>query len=177
MWLGFLLILALHMAQSNALAAQIDCPNANVAKAAAASFTGAAQVGTPDAFAAAISRHTDINELALSALGRYRKDLQPAHRQEYVRNTRAFMGRFLAKYANRFARAQLAIEGCSGNLVRSRAGGHQILWRISGGRVRDVRVGNVWLAASMRAKFASVIRRGKSIDALLTYLAQQHTTS
>jgi hypothetical protein len=56
---------------------------------------------------------------------------------------RAFMGRFIAKYARRFCRAELAIAGCLGKLLPSSAGGVQILWRISDDRTRDIRVGGI----------------------------------
>jgi hypothetical protein len=174
-WRIVLFIVMMCMTPVQVLAAGANCPNANIVKAAAASITRAAQVGTPDAFAAAISRHANITELAMSALGRYRQELPADHRKEYVRRASDFMGRFMAKYARRIASAKLVLVGCSGNLVRSKAGGEQILWRVSGGRVRDISVGNVWLALSMQSKFTAVIRRGKSIDALLNYLAQRGT--
>ena len=163
-WRNVLFIVMLCMAPVPALAVGANCPNANIVKAAAASITRAAQVGTPDAFAAAISRHANITELAMSALGRYRQEL-PA---DIVRNMCAVPATSWAGHgeiARRIASAKLVLVGCSGNLVRSKAGGEQILWRVSGGRVRDISVGNVWLALSMQSKFTAVIRRGKSIDA------------
>jgi phospholipid transport system substrate-binding protein len=155
-----------------------DCPAAGPVKAAAASFMSAARAKSPGAFSAALSRHADVTSLALFALGPYRKDLPAARRAQYVRSAQGFMGAFLADNAKRFGSASLSIETCRGNLVETTASGRDIVWRVSGSRIQDVRVGGVWLAPQLRSKFVGVIRRGDgNIDALFDYLSHRRVAA
>jgi phospholipid transport system substrate-binding protein len=155
-----------------------DCPAAGPVKAAAASFMSAARVKSPGAFSAALSRHTDVTSLALFALGPYRKDLPAARRAQYIRSAQGFMGAFLADNAKRFGSASLSIESCKGNLVETTASGHDVVWRVSGGRIQDVRVGGVWLAPQLRSKFVNVIRHGGgNINALFDYLSNRRVAT
>ena len=41
-----------------------------------------------------------------------------------------------------------------------------MVWRVSGGRIRDVQVSGVWLSLQLRSKFTGIIRRNP-IPALL----------
>jgi ABC-type transporter MlaC component len=151
-----------------------ECPAAGPVKAAAASFMSAARTKSPGAFSAALARHTDVTSLALFALGPYRKDLSAARRAQYVRSAQGYMGAFLASNASRFGSASLSIEDCKGNLVETSASGRQIVWRVAGSRIQDVRVGGVWLALQLRSKFINIIRRGDGrIDALFDFLSNQ----
>jgi ABC-type transporter MlaC component len=155
-----------------------ECPAAGPVKAAAQSFMSAARSKSPGAFSAALARHTDVTSLALFALGPYRKDLPAARRAQYVRSAHGFMGAFLADNARRFGSASLSIESCKGNLVETTASGRDIVWRVSGSRIQDVRVGGVWLAPQLRSKFVGVIRKGDgNIDALFDYLANRRVAA
>lgn len=155
-----------------------DCPAAGPVKAAAASFMSAARSKSPAAFNAALARHTNVTSLALFALGPYRKDLPAARRAQYVRSAHGFMGSFLAQNSRRFGTAALSIESCKGNIVETSASGREILWRVSGNRIQDVRVGGVWLAPQLRSKFVNVIRNGDGrIDALFDYLANRRVAA
>lgn len=149
-----------------------ECPAAGAVRSAAMSFIGAARRGLPAAFSAALSRHADMEALALFALGKYRKDLPAARRAEYVRNAQRYMGRFLAYYAGRFDGSGFTVESCKGNLVGTSLNGRsEMLWRMSGHRIQDVRVQGIWLALQMRSKFTDIIRRGDNrIERLLDFL-------
>jgi ABC-type transporter MlaC component len=165
----FLLGLAPLLASGPANAA---CSGEGVVKAAAASFVAAKKAGTAEAFANAVAKYADITALALAALGPYRKEL-PANRQsEYVAKTKAYIGRFLLRHANLVGQANLKIDSCAGDLVKTTAGSSKLVWRVSGGRIRDVQASGIWLANQMRAKFVSEIRRGghDKIDALFRFL-------
>lgn len=166
-------IMGLVLSGEPADAALQSCAGATLVQSAAKSFAAASQTHSPAAFAHAIASYSDTNAIALFALGPFRSELPPAHREEYFARARAFMGRFFADHAGSFANASLQIESCDGGQIRSMAGSHQIVWRTSGGRVGDVAVDGVWLAEELRSKFVAVIDNGQgNIEALYRFLEQ-----
>lgn len=148
------------------------CAGEAVAMAAGKAFTAAAKTGSGTAFLNAASRYADVRGIAASALGPYRKKLTKAQEAEYFRLAPAFMGGFMARYASRFNASGMKVTTCSGSTVTATTnGGRKIIFRVSGGRVRDVNVSSVWLAGQMRSTFVSVIKRnGGDVNALLRYL-------
>ena len=170
--IAFLVLLGLAMPLTGGVAHAASCAGEGVVKAAAASFVAAKRVGTADAFANAVAKHADITALALAALGQYRKELPAARQGEYIAKTKAYIGRFLLRNANRIAQPNLKVDSCAGDLVKTTAGSAKLVWRVSGGRIRDVQASGIWLANQMRAKFVAEIRRGghDKIDALFNYL-------
>jgi hypothetical protein len=84
------------------------------------------------------------------------------------------MGAFLARYGDRFKGSNLAIKSCKGNIVETSVkGGDDILWRVSGSRIMDVKVSGFWLTIQLRKKFTDIIaQRNRRIDALLDLLAR-----
>lgn len=164
-----LFLLGLALVSGSAHAA---CSGEGVVKAAAASFVAAKQAGTAEAFANAVAKYADITALALSALGPYRKELPASRQSEYVARTKAYIGRFLLRHASLVGQSNLKIDSCAGDLIKTTAGSSKLVWRVSGGRIRDVQASGIWLANQMRAKFVSEIRRGghDKIDALFRFL-------
>jgi hypothetical protein len=83
------------------------------------------------------------------------------------------MARFLLDHAGPFRSSRdLTIEKCNGNIVETSLGGRsRMVWRLAGGRIRDVRVRDVWLAIQLRSKFTDIIRRNDGdVGALLAFL-------
>jgi ABC-type transporter MlaC component len=172
-WLIGIAVLAAFMTAAPARAQ--SCPGDQVVHAAAASFNQAASAGSPQAFAAAIDQHTDVSQLAMFALGPYRRALPDARRSEYVQLTREFLGRFIAERAGSLAGAEVQIVGCSSeqgySYVDTRVAGKRVVWRLEGGRILDVNFGGVWIMPQMRSDFVSVIERGNGDPAaLIDYL-------
>ena len=139
---------------------QAGCPGENLVRSAAASFAAAKRANSAAAFSAAISRYADVNSLALYALGPYRKSLPDSRRSAYLSQTRAYMGRFMKKHAHRIVQTNLKVVSCSGGIIKTSNGEREISWRVSGGRIRDVGSGGIWLVVQMRSKFVGIIRRG-----------------
>lgn len=171
-WLiGLAVLAALVAASPSSPTRAQSCPGDSVVQAAAASLQQAAASGSPQAFAAVLDRHTDVSQLAMFALGPYRRALPDARRSEYVQLTRQFLGQFMARRAGRIAGTQLQIVNCSSEsgytYVDTRAGGQRVIWRLDGDRIIDVNVGGVWLAQQMRSNFVSVIQRGNGDPAAL----------
>ncbi len=148
------------------------CPNEGLVLSAGRAFTVAAKSGSPGAFLNAASRHADMRSIALFALGPHRKKLSKSQEGEYLRLAHTFMGRFMAKYADRFRVDGLKVVSCSGGTITATAnGGRKLMFRVDGGRLKDVNVSSVWLAGQMRSTFVGVINRNNgSIEALMEYL-------
>ena len=158
----------------SAVSEAASCPGADAVKKAANSFIRAAETGSAAAFSSALARHADVNALALFALGKYRDRLPASRRAEYIANTRRFMSEFLASHADHFQWSGLAVESCKGNLIQTSLDrGSDIIWRVSGDRIQDVRVSGFWLALQLRSKFTGIIEREHGdVTALLAYLAR-----
>jgi hypothetical protein len=144
------------------------CPGEGVALNAGRAFTVAAQTGSAGAFLNAANRYADVRAIAISALGPHSKAMTGIQEEEYLMLARLFM----AKHAGRFNAAGMKVVSCSGTTITATAnGGRKIIFRVAGGRVRDVNVSSVWLAGQMRAKFVGVIKRNNgNVEALLDYL-------
>jgi ABC-type transporter MlaC component len=166
-----LLAIGLPLALGSALAA---CTGEGVVKSAAASFVAAKRVNSADAFANAVAKHTDITALALSALGPYRKELKPDKQAEYIARTKAYIGRFFLRYSDRFSEGNLVVDSCAGDLVKTTTGSNNLVWKVTGGKIRDVQISGIWLANQMRTKFVHEIRRGghEKIEALFKFLGK-----
>ncbi|MGE0007660.1 MAG: ABC transporter substrate-binding protein [Parvibaculaceae bacterium] len=167
------LALAVALAFSTSPSRAASCPAAGAVNNAASAFMNAARSGSAAAFSSALARHADVRGAALSALGQYRRELPRSRQREYVDHAHAFMARFLLENSRPFRGSRdLRIESCRGNLVEtSLAGRSRMVWRVSDGRIRDVRVGGVWLALQLRSKFTGIIRRHNGrVEALLDYL-------
>lgn len=152
-----------------------SCPGAGTVKNAANALMVAARRNSVDGFAAALSRHADVNAISMFALGKYRTSLPGARRAEYVRKTHRYMSRFLADHAGRFkSTSALSVDRCNGNLVETSLGGRsRMVWRLSGSRVRDLRVEGFWLGLQMRSRFAEIIRRNDGdVGKLIDYLSR-----
>jgi ABC-type transporter MlaC component len=165
----FLLAIGLPLAAGSALA---GCNGEGVVKSAAASFIAAKRAGSADAFGNAVAKYADITQLAMNALGPYRKELPADRTAEYISKTKKYIGRFLLRHADRVAQPNLKVESCAGDLVKTSAGSTKLVWRVSGGKIRDVQASGIWLANQMRSKFVAEIRRGghDKIDALFNFL-------
>lgn len=141
---------------------------------------GAARVGSPKAFSGVASRYTDLNSIALFALGPNRAAMNKTQQAEYIVLTRGFIGRFMARHAGKFSGNGLKITGCVGSkndltVNTQLSTGKKIIFRLyktkRGYLVRDVNVSSVWLAQQLRSTFVGVIRRNNGdIAALFKYL-------
>ena len=177
-WLVFLFILLQSACPSSATAQA--CEASSFIRNAGNAFLGAARRQSAGAFSGVASRYTDINGIAMFALGPHRKLVSRAREAEYVSLTRAFIGRFMAQYSRRFAGDGLTIIDCAGPqtalTVNTRlSNGKKIVFKLYKARrgflVRDVNISSVWLAQQLRSTFVGVIRRNNGdINALFVYL-------
>jgi phospholipid transport system substrate-binding protein len=172
--------LLLFMAHGLAVPALAEkCPPAPFVLSASEAYDRAASSGSPQAFASAAARYSDLRALSLFALGRYRKDLPRNREAEYLELTRQFIGRTLKKHGSGFRGTTLTITDCASNsggyVVSARtSSGSRVVFRLAraggGFTVKDVNMKGVWLAQQMRSTFVGTIDRTGSIDGLFKYL-------
>jgi ABC-type transporter MlaC component len=152
------------------------CEGAQVANAAGAAFLQAADQGSAGAFSQALSSYADMDKITIFALGRYQNQLHPNRRAELTNLTSRYVSTTLADFAKKFRGTGIEAIQCRPGEVISRfsrgaRGAERIVWRVSGDKVTDVHVQNVWLGQLLRDNYASVIQRGGgSIDALFHHL-------
>ncbi len=153
------------------------CAAGNLAKQAGTAFVSAARSRSPSAFAGALRSHTDLRSISLFALGKYRKRLPKANEGQFVNLTSSYVARTLADFSKKFRAESIEVVRCKGSTVVTKLrqlGGRpaqQVLWRIKGGKIRDVNVQNVWLAQLLRTNFTSVIKKGGgNIGVLFSHL-------
>jgi phospholipid transport system substrate-binding protein len=162
------------------LAAEAGCPAEGFVRSAGNAMMGAARRKSPDAFAGVASRYTDLNAIALFALGPHRSRLQRSREAEYLSLTRTFIGRFMAKHADRFDGTSLSVASCNGTtqaftVNATLSDGQKLVFRLNrtrnGYKVRDLNVSSIWLAQQLRSTFVSVLQRNNgNVDALFRYL-------
>jgi ABC-type transporter MlaC component len=155
------------------------CEAAGFVKSAGDAYDRAASSGSAATFANAASRFTDLRQLSLFALGRYRKDLPKSREREYFALTRKFIGEFMLDYGRGFKASSIEITDCKtsgGNIIvnaRLSTGG-KVIFRISksgGYNITDINMKGIWLAQQLRSTFVGTMTRdGGGIDALFKYL-------
>ena len=174
---GLIVLFSLSTAANSA-----TCPADAFVRATGEAFMSAARKQSAAAFSTAASRYANLHELALFALGIYRKYLPKSLEAEYVARTRTFMGKFMQQYGSSFAGDSIAVTSCNetakGYTVGSKLStGQVIVFRLiksgSSYRVQDVSVSGIWMAQTMRNKFTRIIKEGNGdVGALLDYLAK-----
>jgi len=166
----FACLISLAFASPPAHAA--TCAAADTVQGAADAFLQAANSGTPAAFSAALSRYANVEAVAIFALGKYRSDLPDDRRAEYIKKAQSYMGKFLSNYGDRFRGSMLSIKSCKGQIVETSVkGGEDLIWRVSGSQVQDVKVSGFWLTIQLRKKFTDVIRqRNRRVEGLIDFL-------
>lgn len=170
------LMLAIWLGVGDARQAVAACEGSQIADSAGAAFLGAAKQGSASAFANALSSYADMDKITLFALGRYQSQLNPSRRAELTNLTSRYVSSTLADFAAKFRGTAIrAIECRSGEVVsrfdRGAKGAQRVTWRISGNKITDVNIQNVWLGQLLRDNFATVIKKGGgSIDALFYHL-------
>jgi ABC-type transporter MlaC component len=154
-----------------------SCPGEALALRAGNAFIAAARNERPADFADALARYTDMNRIALFALGRYRSALPRSRRSEFITLTERYVANTLAGFALKFRALSISPIECRGNLVITRlefGGGRaaqRAVWRIEGGKVVDVDVQQTWLAQLLRENYVSILDDANGdFDALFAVL-------
>jgi len=171
--LAFLCALAMVAgATLSAPARAASCPAADVALKAGEAFLEAAHTQRASDFAAALASYTDMDQIALFALGKYRSSLPAARKAEFVSLTSHYVANTLADFALKFRATAIKLIDCHGGQVATRLEfgarpAKRATWRISGDKVIDVNVQNVWLAQLLRDNYVGILNRSGGDIAIL----------
>lgn len=174
--LGLSLVVAPGVFTPGSARAAASCPEAQTADAAGAAFLNAGKSASASAFASALRTYTDMNQITLFALGKYRSQLDPSRQAELVNLTSGYVATTLADFALKFRGSAINAIECNGSTVVSRMEflgkpAKRVQWRFAGGKVADVNIQNVWLAQLLRDNFNTIISQGGGkIDALYAKL-------
>jgi ABC-type transporter MlaC component len=149
----------------------------SVAINAGNAFLAAAKTERSADFAAALAKYSDMDHIALFALGKYRKSLPDSRRAEFVALTSRYVANTLAGFSLKFRALAIKPIECRDNkaITSLEFGGgraaQRAIWRVSGGKVVDVDVQRAWLGQLLRDNYAGILDKADgNIDALFTTL-------
>jgi len=129
--------------------------------------SGAAKPTMRKRFSALVSRHANVRSVSLLALGTYQKQLPPGRRDEFFRLVAGYIAGFFVYYLDEFKGTGLDIKSSTqqgkSTVVASRikGSGSEVQWRITSGRVSDVKVRGIWLSLQLKKRFTDILKRAK----------------
>lgn len=153
-------------------------------KSVADGVLAAARAKSTSRFRSLLRANADIPAIALYSLGAYRKNLAKGQQAQYFQLVEGFIARVFADNAAKLAGQSIDIRGSqdAGDsvIVKSQikyggGGSTPVSWRLvkrgGGYRIFDVNVDGIWLAATQKTNFTSVLKKNKGdMSALLAYL-------
>lgn len=151
------------------------CKDGPLVERAGGALIAAARAESAENFASALKTYGDMDAIALFALGRYRKKLPPAQREEFVALTVRYIAVMLHDFRRKFRAQSLTIENCTSDTFKTSMfflgpkGNQPVLWRVKNGKIVDVNIQHVWLAQLLRDRFSQILSlNGYNLSALFT---------
>jgi ABC-type transporter MlaC component len=132
--------------------------------------SGAAKAAMRKRFSGLVSRHANVRSVGLLALGPYQKQLPAGRREEFFRLVADYIAAFFVYYLDDFKGTGLDIESSAqqgkSTIVESKITFRgrrdaQVDWRITSGRVSDVKVRGIWLSLQLKKRFTDILKRTK----------------
>jgi phospholipid transport system substrate-binding protein len=146
-----------------------------VSTIASATLVVARAGGSPSAYKQLLVRYAAVQGVALFALGRYRSQLPPGQRGQYVGLTTDHAAKMLSRYSKSFAGERFVVTSAQDGVVRGRiifANGQTsaVDWRVINGRIVDVNFEGKWLTVQMRDQFTRVLESSNDFAVLFRFL-------
>lgn len=135
--------------------------------------------GTRESFAELLGRHVSVQQIAMFALGKYRRALPPNSRTRYVGLVNDMLVNTVTKHGKQVRGRAFVVTGSQGSIVKGyiqHGSGKQtaVDLRMVDGRVADVRVQGIWLAFMLRQEFNRIIdSQGGDISAIFAHLEKE----
>jgi phospholipid transport system substrate-binding protein len=131
--------------------------------------------GSPSAYNQLLIRYAAVQGVALFALGRYRSQLPPGQRGQYVALATDYAAKMLSRYSKSFAGERFVVKSDQGGVVRGRiifANGQTsaVDWRVFNGRIVDINFEGKWLTVQMRDQFTRVLASSNDFAVLFQFL-------
>jgi phospholipid transport system substrate-binding protein len=129
--------------------------------------SGAPKAAMRKRFASLVDRYANVRGVALLALGQYQQQLPPNRRQEFFDLVANYIAAFFVYYLDDFKGTGLdvksSVEDGASTIVDSKVafGGRNadVRWRITSGRVSDVKVRGIWLSLQLKKRFTDILKR------------------
>lgn len=134
-----------------------QCPQGAIALRAGKQLISAARAGSASRFAATLRNYADMRKIALSALGRHRKQLPASKIRDFTKAATILVSRTFNNYRRKFRAESISFVRCRGDRVYTnvyfpgRRGYQPVIWRFSGKRIVDINIQNIWLSQLLRS--------------------------
>lgn len=130
-----------------------------------------------DDFSKVLGTYSDMKSIAMFALGKHRKSLPTNRQDEFVSLTSGFIARTFSDYRLKFKAESLTVLDCRSGIIHSKLDAlgvsrtHPVLWRLTGQKIVDMNIQNLWLSQLLRTNFDSVMSKSNGqIGALFAHL-------
>jgi ABC-type transporter MlaC component len=132
--------------------------------------SGAPKPAMRKRFSALVNRYANVRSVGLLALGTYQQQLPPGQRDEFFRLVSGYIAAFFVYYLEDFKGINFGIDSSveqgKTTIVESRITfdgrrDAKVNWRITGGRVSDVKVRGIWLSLQLKKRFTDILKRTK----------------
>jgi len=175
--LVFALTLALQGLEPPGRAFAATCGGEATVEKAGAALIKAATTGTVGDFSRVLGSYSNMKSIALFALGKHQNSQPPGRLQEFVGLTSGFIARTFNDYRLKFKAESLTVLDCRAGVIHTKLDAlgnsrtHPVLWRLTGGKIVDMNIQNIWLSQLLRTKFNEVLSKSNGqIDALFDQL-------
>ena len=131
--------------------------------------------GSPSAYKQLLVRYAAVQGVALFALGRYRSQLPPRERGQYVALATDYAAKMLSRYSKSFAGERFMVKSAQDGIVHGRiifpnGQSSEIDWRVINGRIVDVNFESKWLTVQMRDQFTRILASSNDFAVLFRFL-------
>jgi ABC-type transporter MlaC component len=131
-------------------------------------------------FSSLVNRYANVRSVGLLALGTYQQQLPAGQRDEFFRLVSGYIAAFFVYYLDDFRGTSFDIDSSAAQgkttIVESRITfdgrrDAKVSWRVTGGRVSDVKVKGIWLSLQLKKRFTDILKRTKGdFEALFSEL-------
>jgi phospholipid transport system substrate-binding protein len=132
--------------------------------------SGNAKLAMRRRFSALVSRNANVRSVALLALGPYQKQIPSGQREEFFRLVSDYIAAFFVYYLKDFQGTGLEIKSSAqqgrSTIVESMISFDgrsdvEVRWRVTSGRISDIKVRGIWLSLQLKKRFTDILRRTK----------------
>ena len=130
--------------------------------------SGAPRPALRNRFSSLVNRYANVRGVALLALGQYQQLLPPNRREEFFRLVSNYIAAFFVSYLDDFRGTgfdiKSSVEEGRSTVVDSQISFDgrsdvDVRWRITSGRVSDVKVKGIWLSLQLKKRFTDILKR------------------
>jgi ABC-type transporter MlaC component len=140
-------------------------------------------------FTSLLSRHVNLQSIALSSLGTYRGKLPARDKAKFNQLVTTYAAALFVWYADDFKGQKFVVDGTTSQgkatlvetkITSSKFSNEPIIWKLSGSggsfKVIDLKIRGVWLSIAMRDAFSRELKKSKGdFEQLYAFLREAET--